>query len=74
MLQVNIRLTIVDRGIRLTMRECPIRTARRFPKALRAIKKLRPFDAPLLPNTAAKNKLAAFCLAAMRSALGTAAK
>lgn len=53
---------------------CPISTEIMFPKALRDIKKFKPLDAPLEPNTFSKNKLAAVCLAAMRSAFGTAAK
>lgn len=39
-------------------RESPSRTAIKFPKELRAIKKFSPFTAPLEPNTAVKNKLA----------------
>lgn len=35
----------------LIMRDCPISTAMRFPKALRAIRKFKPRTAPLEPKT-----------------------
>jgi hypothetical protein len=46
-------------------------TATKFPKALRAIKKLNPLTAFLWPKTAVKNRVAVLTLPALRSACGT---
>jgi hypothetical protein len=53
------------------MRDAPMRLLMRFPKALRRIRKFSPREAPLLPKTCEKKRLAAIVDAPSISALGT---
>lgn len=58
---------------RMTL-DCPIRTAIRFPNADTAMRKLRALEAPLLPKTFSKNKLAVVNFEAKICAFVDAAK
>lgn len=52
-------------------RDWPRSTARRLPKELSAMRKLRPRTAPLEPKTFSKNRLAAICVECWRSVFET---
>lgn len=58
---------------RMTL-DCPISEAIKFPSAETATRKLRAFEAPLLPNTLSKNKLAVVSFEARICAFVDAAK
>lgn len=55
-------------------RDWPRSTARRLPKELRAMRKLRPLTALPVPKTFWRKRLAAICFAAARSSFGTVGK
>ena len=50
---------ITDLPHSLSIRDCPMSTARRFPKALMQIRKFNALDAPPVPNTFSKKTPAA---------------
>lgn len=50
---------ITDLPHSLSIRDCPISTARRFPKALMQIRKFNALEAPPVPNTFSKKTPAA---------------
>jgi hypothetical protein len=58
----------------LNIRDCPIRTASRFPNAERQIRKFNAVAAPLFPNTFSKNKPAATTFDSRISSLDAALK